>query len=68
MRDFRAERKALGISAAGFARIAGVHEETVTGWGTVRGGKMQHVPAWAWLLLDTWGRFPVALAWVLERS
>lgn len=68
MRDFRSERKALGITAAGFARLSGTHEETVTGWGTQRGGKLQQVPAWAWVLIDLCAAFPGVLAWVRERS
>lgn len=63
MIEFRSKLQSLGLSARAFARLTGVHEETVTGWGKPRSGRgVQHVPRWAWLLLDAWEASPEALA------
>jgi len=61
--EFRSALKALGLTGRGFAVLAGIHEETVTGWGRARSGRgIQEVPRWAWLLLDAWAAHPRALA------
>ena len=61
--DFRSALKALGLTGRGFAVLAGIHEETVTGWGRARSGRgIEEVPRWAWLLLDAWAAHPEALA------
>lgn len=60
--DFRTALKALGLTGRRFAALAGIHEETVTGWGRARSGRgVQEVPLWAWLLLDAWAAHPETL-------
>lgn len=59
--EFRPTLRALGLSAREFARLTGIHEETVYGWGTTRSGKLQEVPLWAWRLLAAWSEEPKAL-------
>lgn len=59
--NFRAELQTLGLSARGFARLVGIHEETVYGWGTTRNGRPQEAPLWAWRLVAAWRVAPQAL-------
>jgi hypothetical protein len=62
MTQFRAELRSLGLTCRSFAKLTGKHEETVTGWGTVRHGNLQAVPLWAWRLVEAWKAAPHALA------
>lgn len=62
VKNFRSELRTLGLSCRGFAHLTGMHEETVTGWGTIRNGRPQEVPLWAWRLVAAWETAPQALA------
>lgn len=60
---FHQKREAMGLSASAFARLTGVHAQTVRGWERCprRSRGYQDVPGWAWLLLRTWRQFPGSL-------
>jgi hypothetical protein len=40
----------MGIT--GFARLTGIHRDTVANWGKFRSGRLQEFPRWVPLLLD----------------
>jgi hypothetical protein len=54
--------RALGLTAERFAALAGVHPVTVRSWDRPRAGRPAHpVPAWVWLLIEAWERFPALI-------
>jgi transcriptional regulator with XRE-family HTH domain len=59
-------RRALGITQAGLARIAGVDESTVWRWEN----GVRRVPAWIHVVLDTLekepGQMVTSLAWLAK--
>jgi hypothetical protein len=54
---FRDRLARHGLTVRSFARLTGMHETTVSGWGTARGP----VPRWALRLLDAWDAAPGVL-------
>lgn len=67
-RTFRDALKTQGITVVWFAHEMGVNPSTVRGWDRQTAVTFGTAPKWAWVVLETWQKFPEAYAWQKARS